>query len=68
MLELSQLKKITLLVAVNFVSKIPNTMILLYLFFIEIFENSLKINILQNIYATKPIYIELAFQGFGFSA
>jgi len=43
-------------------------MVLLYLFFIEIFVNSLKINILKNIYATKPIYIELAFQGFGFSA
>ena len=41
-------------------------MVLLYLFFIEILANSLKINILQNIYATKPIYIELAFQGFGF--
>jgi len=66
MLELSQLKKITLLVAVNFVSQIPKTMILLYLFFIEIFANSLKTNILQNIYATKPIYIKPAFQGFGF--
>ena len=29
-------------------------MILLYLFFIKIFLNSLKISILQNIYATKP--------------
>jgi len=41
-------------------------MVLLYLFFIEIFANSLKTNILQNIYATKPIYIKPAFQGFGF--
>ena len=31
-----------------------NTMILLYLVFIKILLNSLKISILQNIYATKP--------------
>ena len=33
-------------------------MVLLYLFFIEIFANSLKTNILQNIYATKPVKVK----------
>ena len=32
-------------------------MILLYLFFIKILLNLLKISILQNIYATKPVAI-----------
>ena len=52
------LKHHALLFLKGFVAKIPNTMILLYLFFIKIFLNSLKISILQNIYATKPMPIE----------
>ncbi|WP_336407689.1 hypothetical protein, partial [Gallaecimonas pentaromativorans] len=48
------LKHHALLFLRGFVTKIPNTMILLYLFFIKIFLNSLKISILQNINATKP--------------
>ncbi len=50
------LKHHALLFLRGFVAKIPKTMILLYLFFIKIFLNSLKISILQNIYATKPIH------------
>ena len=33
-------------------------MILLYLFFIKIFTTPLKISILQNIYATKPVKVK----------
>ena len=33
-------------------------MILLYLFFIKIFTKPLKISILQNIYATKPVKVK----------